>query len=199
MAKRPRATGHVQVKGPPGRRGYYALWRDANGRHQRLLGPAHVKDSGRRTPRGAVVWRAGDGPKPTAEHLTPREADGALAAILSEAPTVLPAVSEVAVTFEEACMEWLRYVERDRQRAPSTVADYRYAVNTHLQPAFGASTPVAQIDTEAVDAFRERLLADGGLSRRTVQKTLVLFHGVMNRAVRRKWIETRTQRPSAST
>ena len=38
--------------------------------------------------------------------------------------------------------------------------------------------------------FRETLLADGGLSRRTVQKTLVLLHGVMNRAVRRKWIET---------
>ena len=137
-----------------------------------------------------MVWRAGDGPKPTAEHLTPREADQALAAILSEAPTVLPTASETAVTFEPACLEWLRYVERDRQRAPSTVTDYRYTVNTHLLPAFGASTPLAQIDTEAVDAFRETLLADGGLSRRTVQETLVLLHGVMNRAVRRKWIET---------
>jgi len=33
----------------------YALWRDADGRHQRRLGSAHVKDSGRRTPRGAIA------------------------------------------------------------------------------------------------------------------------------------------------
>ena len=74
MAGAVRATGHVQVKGSAGNRRYYALWRDADGRHQRLLGPAHVKDSGRRTPRGAIVWRAGDGSLPTPEHLTPTTA-----------------------------------------------------------------------------------------------------------------------------
>ena len=35
-----RATGHVQIKGDAGNRRYFALWRDADGRHQRLLGPA---------------------------------------------------------------------------------------------------------------------------------------------------------------
>ena len=51
-------TGHLQVKGGAHGRTWYALWRDADGRHQKILGPAWVKDGGKRTPRGAVVWRA---------------------------------------------------------------------------------------------------------------------------------------------
>jgi HEAT repeats len=64
LANAARPSGHLQVKGPKGRRAWYALWRDADGRHQKRLGPAHVRDSGRRTPRGAVVWRAANGSKP---------------------------------------------------------------------------------------------------------------------------------------
>ena len=41
-----RPTGHLQVKGKRGSRAYYALVRDAEGRHQRRLGLAWVKDSG---------------------------------------------------------------------------------------------------------------------------------------------------------
>ncbi len=53
-----RATGHLQVSvSASGQRRYVALWRDADGRHKTLLGPAHVKDSDRRTPRGARIWR----------------------------------------------------------------------------------------------------------------------------------------------
>jgi hypothetical protein len=59
-----RPSGHLQVKGPKGRRAWYALWRDAEGRHQRALGRACVKPCTRHTERGAIMWRAGDGPKP---------------------------------------------------------------------------------------------------------------------------------------
>src|SRR5688572_18339980 len=72
-------------QGAKGRRAWYALWRDANGRHQKRLGPAHVRDSGRRTPRGAVVWRAANGSKPDASYLTPAEAEDALQRLLSSA------------------------------------------------------------------------------------------------------------------
>ncbi len=77
-----RPTGHVQIKGTRGARAFYALWRDADGRHQRKLGPAWVKDSGRRTARGAVRWSARDGSKPEG-YLTPADADGLLQDLLA--------------------------------------------------------------------------------------------------------------------
>jgi len=103
-----RPSGHLQVKGSAGRRRWHALWRDAEGRHQRVLGPAHVKPASRPTARGAVAWRAGDGPKPGPDWLTPREAADRLASILASAPrTARPRGSSV-VSFEDACREWLR-------------------------------------------------------------------------------------------
>ena len=36
---------------------------------RRVLGPAHVKDPGKRTARGAIDWRTADGPKPSDERL----------------------------------------------------------------------------------------------------------------------------------
>ncbi len=77
MSRNNSPTGHLQVtqEGSNGQRVYRALWRDADGvRGAKSLGPAHVRDSGRRTPRGATIWRAGDGPRPTPEHLTPKDA-----------------------------------------------------------------------------------------------------------------------------
>ncbi len=86
-----RVSGHLQVKGGKGARKWYALFRDRDGRrHQTLLGPAHVKESGRRTERGAVVWRAASGPRPTPEHLTPLDAQAALDALLAKARLAPP-------------------------------------------------------------------------------------------------------------
>jgi len=83
-------TGHLQVKPRTPERGkrraYHAYWIDARGKHGKMLGPAHVKDSGRKTPRGATIWRIGDGPKPTRDHLTPKEAKRELEKILRDAP-----------------------------------------------------------------------------------------------------------------
>jgi integrase len=186
-----RPSGHLQVKGPKGRRAWYALWRDADGRHQRRLGPAHVRDSGRRTPRGAVVWRAANGAKPDPSYLTPAEADDALERLLAGAvrePTDPRRKRREDHTFGEACDAWLAYVAHEKDRRPSTINDYRNAVQRYLLHEFGADTLLHTIDTARVDAYRERLLMDGHLSRRTVQKILVLLHGILKRAKRKGWI-----------
>ena len=88
QSKRP--TGHLQVKiDKNGRtRSFWAFWRDRDDRKGgRRLGPAHVRDSGRRTARGAVIWRAGHGPEPSPEYLTPKEAQACLETIVQELRT----------------------------------------------------------------------------------------------------------------
>jgi integrase len=57
-----------------------------------------------------------------------------------------------------------------------------------LLPEFGAATLLHKIDTARVDAYRERLLVEGQLSRRTIQKILVLLHGILKRAKCKGWI-----------
>jgi integrase len=48
-------SGNLQVRGSGRDRKYFALWIDADGvKHTRTLGRAHVKDTGRRTSRGAA-------------------------------------------------------------------------------------------------------------------------------------------------
>jgi hypothetical protein len=41
------------------------------------------------------------------------------------------------VTFADAAAEYLRYVEHDRGRKPSTLRGYRPMIEAHLLPAFG--------------------------------------------------------------
>ena len=63
-------------------------------------------------------------------------------------------------------------------------------VHRYLIEEFGNDTLLHTIDTERIDAFRERMLAEGRLSRRTVQKILVLLHGILKRAKRKGWVAT---------
>jgi hypothetical protein len=137
-----RPSGHLQVKGSRGQRAWFALWRDADGRHKRRLGRAHVRDSGRRTPRGAIVWRAADGPKPDPTCLSPADADDSLRQLLAgvpRQPTDPRRKRGQDRTFAEECDAWLDYVEHEKVRRPSTVRDYRNAERCYLLPEFGAN------------------------------------------------------------
>ncbi len=211
-------TGHLRVRGEPGARRYLASWTDhTGGRHTTKLGGAHVKDSGKRTPRGAVVWRAAPGPCPRG-YLTPKMADAALEALLDEARLVIPEAplddgpAEDVPTFGNAVDAWLEYLEVEKRRKHSTLRDARNVARGNLLPRFGRDTPLHlterhevvvrrngrqfvevraerhdRFTTEDVDAYRRELLASD-LSPRTVQKVLVLLHGVFKLAKRRKLI-----------
>jgi integrase len=90
------------------------------------------------------------------------------------------------ITIGDAARAWLHYVEHEKDRAKSTVTDYRNTANGSILPHFGKDAPLASIDTDAVDEFRRVLLER--VSRRTAQKTLVLLTGLLGYAKRRRWI-----------
>ena len=81
-------------------------------------------------------------------------------------------------TFADAAAEWLRFIEEDRARKPSTLNDYRSALKAHLLPAFGAQ-PLESITPEQIDQWRRGL---AGLSNRSKNKLLIQLHGIFRRA-----------------
>ena len=139
-----RPTGFTTVRSAKGGRSYFAYWRDAEGRHGLRLGPAHVRDSGRRTARGAIIWRAGDGPSPTPKHLTPKDAEDELRAILAAAPQ-LSVEQPVQRTLQDAVEAWMTERGSDRGFKRSTTMDYEDMFE-RLYRDLGAETPLADLE-----------------------------------------------------
>jgi integrase len=219
-ARRQEIAGHLQVREGAGGRRYYASWWDQDGKRRTTkLGYAHVKDSGRRTPRGARIWHAAPGSCPPG-HLTPKMAQAILDEMLADAraagpvePIPVPApVTEKVPTFGDAIDAWLTYLEVEKRRKRGTLLDARNVARANLEPRFGRETPLFSIErhevivrrdgrqfaelrevrrdtftTDEIDEYRRELLASH-LSPRTVQKILVLLHGVFKLAKRRKLI-----------
>jgi len=87
-------------------------------------------------------------------------------------------MTRTGATFADAAAEWLRFIEEDRARKPSTLVDYRSALNAHLLPAFGA-LELESVTPELIDAWRRGLT---GLSNRSKNKLLIQLHGIFRRA-----------------
>jgi integrase len=170
------ASGRVYVRQRKRGDQWYMQYRVAGRRFNRRLGP---------------VWK--EKGRPAAGYFTKRAANEALQAVLTDArrgELALPDPVGAIHTYGEACEEFLRYVEVEKGRSSSTVKDYQGAINRRLLDAFGKDTPVDAITTEQIDAYRENLLAENKLSRRSIQKLLVINFSVLKRAKRKKWIET---------
>jgi integrase len=90
----------------------------------------------------------------------------------------LPGQLRTGATFADAAAEWLRFIEEDRERKPSTLVDYRSALNAHLLPAFG-ERPLESIEPADIEEWRRSLV---GLSNRSKNKLLIQMHGVFRRA-----------------
>jgi integrase len=163
----PRAvSGHVfRVDGRRGPR-WYAKYRLPDGRQvQKALGPAW-------TQRG----------RPAEGYFTKRTAEAWLRDVLDQARCgTLPGMVRTGATFADAAHEWLRFVEQERGRKPSTLADYRSVVRAHLLPAFGEK-PLESVTTEMIEVWLAVQLREGRLSRRSLQKMVVLLHGIFRRA-----------------
>jgi integrase len=156
-------TGHVfrvdRAKGPV----WYGKYRLPDGRQvQKRLGPAWT-DRGR----------------PAAGYFTKRTAEAWMRETLVEARRgTLPGSVRTGATFADAAAEWLRFIEEDRERKPSTLRDYRSALKVHLLPAFG-DRALESITTDDIEAWRRTL---AGLSNRMKNKLIIQLHGIFRRA-----------------
>ena len=89
--------------------------------------------------------------RPAAGYFTKRLAEDWLRSVLDQALRgTLPGMVRTGATFADAATEYLRYVEHDRGRKPSTVRGYRSAIEAHLLPAFG-SMAVEDVTTDAIE------------------------------------------------
>lgn len=151
-------SGHVfrveRKRGPA----WYATYRLPDGRQvQKKIGPA---------------WSGRD--RPAAGYVTKRLAEDWLRSVLEQARRgILAGQVTTGATFSDAAAEWLRYIEHDRGRKPSTVIGYRVIVRAQLLPVFG-DLPIESITT----AMIERWLAAAGGSATSRRKALVLLHGI---------------------
>ncbi|MBW8060541.1 MAG: site-specific integrase [Solirubrobacterales bacterium] len=155
-------SGHVfridRKRGPQ----WYAKYRLPDGRQlQRRIGPAW-------TERG----------RPPAGYFTKRTAEAWLRDVLDEARRgTLPGLVKTGVTFADAAAEWLRYVEHDRDRKPSTIVGYKAILRSQLLPAFG-EMPIESITTATIESW----IAGVDRAPATRTKALVLTHGIFKRA-----------------
>ena len=117
--------------------------------------------------------------RPPVGWFTKRTAEAWLRDLLDQARRgTLPGMVRTGVTFADAAAEWLRFIEEDRSRKPSTLNDYRSALKAHLLPAFGEQ-PLESITPEQIDVWRRGLT---GLSNRSKNKLLIQLHGIFRRA-----------------
>jgi integrase len=155
-------TGHVfrveRARGPV----WYAKYRLPDGRQvQKKLGLAW-------TERG----------RPPAGYYTKRLAEDWLRETLDAARRgTLRGMVRTGATFADAAAEYLRYVEHDRGRKPSTLRGYRSTIEVHLLPAFGAM-PVEAVTTGVIEAW----LAGFEGSVRSRNKVLIQLGGILGRA-----------------
>ena len=161
-------SGHVFRR--EGARGpvWYAKYRLPDGRQrQRRIGPAW-------TSRG----------RPQVGCFTKRTAQAWLSDVLEQARRgTLAGMVKTGATFADATDEYLNWLERDRERKPSTMRDYRSIVRVHLLPSFG-DLAVEDVTVEAVERFASSLASRREMTNRTRQKILTVLDGVMQRAQR---------------
>src|SRR3954469_19869363 len=131
------ASGHVfrveRKRGPV----WYAKYRLGDGRQiQRKIGPAW-------TERG----------RPPAGWFTRRGAEAWLRDVLDQARRgTLPGMVRTGATFADAAAEYLRYIEHDPNRKPTTLPGYRSIIHAHMLPAFG-ETALESITTPKIESW----------------------------------------------
>jgi integrase len=157
-------SGHVfrveRQRGPT----WYAKYRLPDGRQvQRKIGPAW-------TERG----------RPAVGYFTKRTAEDWLRDVFDQARQgTLPGLVRTGATVADAAAEYLRYIEHDRMRKPSTVQGYRWIVDARVLPELGS----LRLEDVTAEQIEEWLAVMPGKPS-TRRKALVLLHGIFQRALK---------------
>jgi hypothetical protein len=160
-------TGHVFRREGARRPVWYAKYRLPDGRQvQRSIGPAW-------TERG----------RPGAGYFTRRTAQAWLDQVLADARRgELAGMVRTGATFADAVAEYMRWLEQDRARKPTTLRGYESIMRAHLLPAFGERR-LEDIAADEVEVWSATLAASG-MANSTRLRILTCLFGVMKRAKR---------------
>jgi integrase len=156
MTRRNYGTGSLFTE----RGKWYGQWRVGGRQVKRAIGPKRQPGS--------------------REGLTRRQAE---AELRRKMETSRPAPRTDGVSFEDAAREYLRFVGDVRKIDLKTLSDYRGVIDGYLIDEFGALSLDA-VTPDLIDAYKERLIAEGRLSNRTIVRHLTVLHGVFKRAKR---------------
>ncbi len=160
-------SGHVFRYEGKRRPTWRAKYRLPDGRQvQKTLGPA---------------WTARG--RPPAGYWTRRTAEAWLRRLLAEAAAgTLPGMVGTGATVADACAEYVRYIEQDRDRKPSTLRDYDSIFRNHVLPHL-AQIRLEDLTPERVERWAAHDIdPNRQMANRTREKTITVFHGVMERA-----------------
>jgi integrase len=130
------------------------------------------------------VWR-GKG-RPPAGHLTRRQADAALRALIVDAgrgdlPGLGPSIN---VTFRDVAEQWYENGLATRGWRPATQRDYESMIRVHLLRAPFAGKRIEEITSSDIEHWRSTALASGKLGRRTAIKALMIANQIFKYARR---------------
>jgi integrase len=120
---------------------------------------------------------------PPAGYLREKDAKAQLQALLTDARRGVLEQARTGVTFDVVAEDWLAWGVRDREWKPSTVSENRSNVNAHLNPAFGGKR-IEKITPEEIEQWRDELVDERGLSRRTANKLLINLGAIFERAIK---------------
>jgi integrase len=96
------------------------------------------------------------------------------------------ATARSGATFADAAAEYLRFSEQDRGCKPTTVRNYRNAINVHLLPVFGEMS-LEDITVQEIERWRAGMSSarqQRELSNKTKNNLLVLMHAIFRRGVK---------------
>ncbi|WP_372789140.1 tyrosine-type recombinase/integrase [Paraconexibacter sp.] len=153
-----------------------------------------VKDTGRKTARGAPIWRAADGHCPDG-HLTPGAARDRLADLLAAERAKPRAKSRAgsARTLGDATDTWLEHVatvggRRGREIAPTTLRGYRSSASV-IGRVIAPETPLRKVDAAACNQLQRKLLARE-LQRWTVRHHMITLRAILAHAASLGWLSS---------